>query len=272
MNKNETLTLWLSVGMGLFAVMLIYSYTQDAKKKVSEEYGKQTTVVTAKTTIPEMQTVQEEMLEVIQVPEKFLQPGAATSVEDIVGLVALAPIRAEEQILKNKVIKPGIETGLSLQITPGKRAFTLPVSEVNGVAKLLKPGDRIDIIGGVSVGKGSGAKEKYVKVLLQDVTILATGVEIVHELPRVHQELGGEDYIVNTRKQNDFNSITVEVDLREAQKLAYLLYTNRDQLYFALRHPADSSISAGKNKLGTSIDQIIQVDTKRTPAANQRGR
>ena len=256
MNKNETLTLWLSVGAALFAVILIYSYTQERTAEISKTFGVQTTVVTARETINEMQTVQEDMVELKQVPESFIQPGYAGQVEDVVGLVALAPIRKGEQILKNKVIKPGVETGLSLQVSPGKRALTLPVDEVRGVARLLKPGDRVDILAALDVGKGGAAQEKYIKTILQDVVILAAGLQIVHELPRLHEEVSGQDYIVNTRRKNDFSSVTVEVTPREAQNLVYILSSNPNSLFFTLRHPSDNSLNTLshvnlKNVLGT---------------------
>ena len=243
MNKNETLTLWLSIGAALFAVVLIYSYTQEKSMEISKTFGVQTAVVVAKENIHEMQTVQEDMVELQQVPEKFIQPGFAGQMEEVVGLVALAPIRKGEQILKNKVIKPGVETGLSLQVSPGKRALTLPVDEVRGVARLLKPGDRIDIIASLSVGKGGASQEKYIKTLLQDVVILATGPQIVHELPRLHEEVGGEDYIINTRRKNNFNSVTVEVSPREAQNLIYIVDTDPKALFFSLRHPSDNGLN-----------------------------
>ena len=256
MSKNETLTLWISVGAALFAVVLIYSYTQEKSMEISKTFGVQTAVVTAKENIHEMQTVQEDMIELKQVPEKFIQPGFAGQMEEVVGLVALAPIRKGEQVLKNKVIKPGVETGLSLQVSPGKRALTLPVDEVRGVARLLKPGDRIDILAALSVGKGGASQERYIKTLLQDVVILATGLQIVHELPRLHEEVGGEDYIINTRRKNDFSTITVEVSPREAQNLVYIIDTDPKNLFFSLRHPSDNGLNtlhhvSLKNVLGT---------------------
>ena len=75
--------------------------------------------------------------------------------------MTLSPINRGEQVLQNKVIKPGPETGLSLQIAPGKRALSLPVDEVRGISRLLKPGDRIDIITALDIGRGDVKKEVY---------------------------------------------------------------------------------------------------------------
>ena len=243
MNKNETLTLWISVGSALFAVMLIYSYTQKKSAELTKNFGALTTVVVATENVSDMQTVQENMLELKEVPESFTQPGYARQMEEIIGLVALAPILKGEQVLKNKVIKPGPETGLSLQVSPGKRAVTLPTDEIRGVAHLLKPGDRVDIIVALDVGSSGISQKKYIKTLLQDVVILATGVSIVNELPRIHEEIEGDDYVYtkNLRTENKFSSVTVEVSPSHAQSLVYILSTNPSSLFMALRHPSDNT-------------------------------
>ena len=56
MNKNETLTLWLSIGAAVFAVMLLYSYTQEKSAQVAQKFGAMTSVVTAVKEIGEMET------------------------------------------------------------------------------------------------------------------------------------------------------------------------------------------------------------------------
>lgn len=240
MGKNETLTLWISVGAALFAVMLVYSYIQKKSKEVTKAFGVRTSVVVATGDINEMETVQESMVELQQVPESFVQPGYAKQIEDVVGLVTLSPINKGEQVLRNKVIKPGPETGLSLQIAPGKRALSLPVDEVRGVSRLLKPGDRVDIITALDMGEGM-SKKKYIKTILQDVVILASGMNIVNELPRIYEEVGDQGYVKNLRTENKFSTITVEVSPREVQNLVYILSTNPGSLFFSLRHPSDNS-------------------------------
>lgn len=263
MGKNETLTLWISVGAALFAVILIYSYTQKKSAEVARTFGVQTSVVVAITDINEMETVQENMVELQQIPESFVQPGFAKQIEDVVGLVALSPIGKGEQVLQNKVIKPGPETGLSLQIAPGNRAITLPVDEIRGVGRLLKPGDRIDILTALDVGGGL-SKEKYIKTLLQNVVILASGLEIVNELPRIYEDVG-KGYIRNLRTENKFSNITVEVSPRDAQSLAYILATNPGSLFFTLRHPSDNeSIPVMPTGLAGLLGQQTKKPSKKT--------
>lgn len=265
MNKNETLTLWISVAAAVFAAFLIFSYTQEKTKEISKVYGVQTTVITASQPIYEMQTIQEYMVQPSQIPEEFVQPGHVRQMEDVVGMVALAPINPGEQILSNKVIAPGPETGLSLQVSPGKRALTIPVNEKRAVARLLKPGDRVDMVVALDMETGGGQK-RYIKTLMQDVVILAAGVRVSGELPRIREETDGGDYIKNLRTENNFSTLTVEATPIEAQKIIYLLSTNPEGIYFTLRHPSDNSFLELRQ---VELADVLGGGVTRTPAQNR---
>ncbi|MGE0762786.1 MAG: Flp pilus assembly protein CpaB [Bdellovibrionales bacterium] len=238
MNQNETRTLWISVGAALFAVFLLYSYTEQKSRDVLEKYGKKSRVVTAAKDINEMETIDESMLELVERPDSFREPTAVSDPEAAVGLVALAPIKKGEQILESKIMRPGPVTGLALQVAPSKRAVTLPIDEMRGVSKLINPGDRIDLVAALDVGKGA-SQRREVKTLMQDVTVLATGVRITNELPRLYERMGKDDYIKNLRGDTTFSTITIEATPEETQKLIYILSTSPGSLFVTLRHPSD---------------------------------
>ena len=237
MSKNETLILWLSVGLAIFSVMLIYSYTQEKSDELTKKFGTKTSVVVSNQDIRDMETIDESMIQLQEVPLDFTQPGYVTSMEDAVGLVALAPIQAGEQILSNKLVRPGPVTGLSLQVTPQNRALTIPVDEMRGVAKLIKPGDRIDILAVLDIQ--GGVVSRRVKTILQDVVILATGLNIMNELPRLYTQSGSEDFIENIRAKADFSTITIEATPQEIQELVFILSSSPTSLFVTLRHPTD---------------------------------
>ena len=266
MNKNETLTLWLSIGLGLFAVMLLYSYTQEKSAALTKKFGARTSVVVASTNINEMETLDDSMLQMVELPLDFVQPGYLVNIEDAIGLVALAPIRKGEQILNNKIVKPGPVTGISLQVTPEKRALTIPIDEMRGVAKLIKPGDRVDIIAALDMRDQSGTK-KYIKTVLEDVVILATGLNIMNELPRLHEEVGSQNYIRNIRSNYDFTSITIEAKPNEIQNLVYILSTSPGSLFLSLRHPSDRAKAKKNMRDAISIENIVG---KKRALASQR--
>lgn len=269
MNQNETRTLWISVGSALFAVFLLYSYTQEKSAELTKKFGAKQRVVVAAQDINDMETIDETMLQTEEKPVNFIEPQAVSDPEQVVGMVALAPIKKGEQVLASKVIKPGPLTGLALQVSPSKRAIAIPVSEVNGVSKLLNPGDRIDIVAAIDVGKGM-AQHREVKTLMQDVTILATGLRVANELPILYEKVGNSEALKNLRGDTAFNTITVEASPEESQDLIFLLSTSPGALFLTLRHPSDhqkkrfpeSTIETLLGKVSTDM-----LNLPRAPAA-----
>ena len=270
MNPNETRTLWISVFSGLFAVFLIYSYTQEKSAELTKKFGAKEKVVVAVKDINEMETINETMLQIIERPVDFIEPKAVNDPELAVGKVALAPIKQNEQILESKIMEPGPITGLSLQVTPGNRAVTLPVDDIRGIAKLIKPGDRIDLIAALDVGAGK-KQRREVKTIMQDVVILATGVKVINELPRLFEEQGDKTYVQNLRADTSFSTITIEATPKKAQDLIYILSTSPGSLFMTLRHPSDNTknnlrVSTVESVLGKVTRPTVRKQLKRLPA------
>ena len=240
MNPNPTRTLWISIGMGIFAMFLIYSYSQEKKAEYDRRYGTSKRVLVAAKDILEMSTIDETMIEYQEYPVDFIQPGALTEPDLIINKVASAPIKKGEQILNTKLLSLGANTGLSTQVAPGKRAVSLPVDETRGVSKLLQPGDRIDILASVEVGKGAN-KEIEVKTLMQDVVVLATGLKITNNIPRLLEknQYSNEAVFRNLNGDTTFTAITIEATPQEAQSLVYMMATAPGSLFLTLRNPND---------------------------------
>lgn len=238
MNQNETRTLWISVGAALFAVFLLYSYTQQKSAELTKKFGAKQRVVIASQDINEMETVDDTMLQVVEKPVDFVEPQAFSDPEQAVGMITLAPIKKDEQVLRTKLVKPGPTTGLSLQVSPSKRAIALPITENNAVSKLINPGDRVDVIAALDVGKGPDV-HREVKTLMEDVVVLSTGLRVVNELPVLLERQGKEEFLKSIRSDTSFTTITVEASPEQAQDLVFLLSTSPGSLFVSLRHPSD---------------------------------
>ena len=63
-----------------------------------------------------MQTIDETMLDIEERPAQFAEPGTIKDPLDAIGRIALAPIKAKEQVLESKILEPGPETGLSIKL------------------------------------------------------------------------------------------------------------------------------------------------------------
>lgn len=243
MNSNETRTLWISLAAGLFAALLLYSYSQEKKKEYDGLYGKMANIVIARVDIAEMRTIDDTMLEIAQRPADFVEPGVIAETDLAVGQVAAVPIKKGEQILGTKLLQPGPDTGIALQVSPTKRALSLPVDEVRGVAKLIRPGDRIDISAAVDTGRGLNQRRE-VSLIMQDVPVLATGLAIRNNIPRLFElDSNGKNITqISLSGDSKYNTITIEVNPKEAQDLIYLMTTNPGNIFLTLRNPNDRQV------------------------------
>jgi pilus assembly protein CpaB len=264
MESNETKTLWISVGSAIFAVFLLYSWSQEQKAAVHKKFGSKKQVVVAAKDIGEMEPIDESMLEIAEMPEDFMQPQAIQNPESVIGQMAAAPIKKGEQILDTKLLLPGKDSGLSMQITPGKRALTIPIDDMRGIARLVKPGDRIDLILALDTGSGI-EKKKEVRTIMQDVPVLAVGQNIVDTVPAQLEEDGKDNFLLNNlRKVTNYTSITIEGSPTEIQLLTYILSTNPGALFSVLRNPNDRYINPLKTV--DSDDVMGKVKSSRIPA------
>jgi pilus assembly protein CpaB len=135
--------------------------------------------------------------------------------------VVLAPMQKNELILKTKITGPGQRASLSSLLEDGKRAVTVRVDDVRGVAGFVLPGDRVDVVLIRSVPGPSGSTENISDVLLQHVKVLAV------------------DQLANERQETPTvaKAVTLEVDTGQAQKV--LLATNVGKLSLILRQAGE---------------------------------
>ena len=245
MGSNDTRNLWLSIGAGVFATFLLYSYSQEKKAEYDKRFGSTKRVVVAKEDIAEMQTIYDTMVETKEMPADFIQPDTINVPDEIIGNVAAVPIRKGQMIVKNNLLTPGPDTGISLQVAPSKRAVTITVDEARAVAKLIRPGDRVDVIAAVDTGKGV-QQRREVFIMMQDVVVLATGVSVVNNIPRMFEldSTGKNLTQIALTGDTKYTTITVEATPKEAQDLIYIQSTSPGNLYFVLRNPNDRTIPA----------------------------
>ncbi|MBI1273611.1 MAG: Flp pilus assembly protein CpaB [Alphaproteobacteria bacterium] len=62
------------------------------------------------------------------------------------GTVVRSGVREGEPVMKNSVLRPGEKGFLAVVLQPGMRAISVKLTPVTGVAGLIFPGDRVDVI------------------------------------------------------------------------------------------------------------------------------
>jgi pilus assembly protein CpaB len=72
-------------------------------------------------------------------------------------------------VLPGKVTGPGERATLSAVIAPGMTAVSIPLSETQGVAGLVMPGDRVNVM----LTRTLDLDQSYTDVLLQNIRVVA---------------------------------------------------------------------------------------------------
>jgi pilus assembly protein CpaB len=114
--------------------------------------------------------------------------------------VVIAAMDPNEAILASKVTGPGERATLSAVIAAGMTAVTVPLSETQGVAGLVMPGDRVNLVFTRTVDKD----QSFTDVLLQNVRVVAV------------------DQIIDQRSEKPaaIRSATLEVMPQDAKRVA----------------------------------------------------
>ena len=153
-------------------------------------------------------------------PADALPQGGFRTIKDVLAhgkRVVLTAIEANEPVLASKITGQGSRATLSAMLDEGRKAMTIRVNDVDGVAGFVLPGDRVDIMLSRTIDKGNATND----VVLKNVKVLAI------------------DQLADERadKPSVAKAVTLEVDMAGAQKLS--LASQIGTLALALRKAGD---------------------------------
>ncbi len=248
----RTTRTWVMLGVavlaGLLAVLL-------ASKWLNEKSGSGVAkVAVAATDISLGQRLTPELVQMVDWPTGSMPPGAVKKPAELDGRVLRTNVMRGEPVLESKLAPVGTKGGLSAVIGEGKRAITVRVNDVIGVAGFALPGNYVDII--VNTQRESGdarARDKNIsKIVLERILVLAVAQEVSRDetKPRV------------------VNAVTLEVTPDQAEKID--LARSVGTLSLVLRNQVDPQAveTAGATK-STLLDEVevVKVAEAAKPAA-----
>mgnify|MGYP000146641755 CR=1 FL=1 len=134
-------------------------------------------VAVAATDLAIGQQLQPEHIKMIDWPSGSVPAGAFADPALLKERVSRISVQRDEPILENKLAPKGTKGGLSAVIAEGKRAITVRVNDVVGVAGFALPGNYVDVI--VSTKDESKGKDEQniSKIVLEKILVLAVGEE-----------------------------------------------------------------------------------------------
>lgn len=183
----------------------------------------------------------EAMVRTVNWPRDSVPPGAFANPKTLDGRVVRVSLTHGEPVLESKLAPVGTKGGLSAVIGEGRRAITVRVNDVVGVAGFALPGNYVDVI--VNTQEGSNrtdTQQSISKIVLEKILVLA-----------VAQQVNRDDTAPKV-----VNAVTLEVTPEQAEKLD--LARSVGTLSLVLRNQVDRDIlrTGGATKQ-TLLDQPV---------------
>lgn len=213
---RSVLVLALALVAGLMATAL-------AARWLLARSDQTASVVVAAADIPLGTPLEASMLTTVAWPPGRMPEGAAPDPGALLGRVTRSALTRHEPVLEGKLAAAGARGGLAAAIAPGKRALTVKVNEIMGVAGFALPGSLVDVMVHTRLDearRSDGASMS--KIVLERILVLAVAQESSREAtaPKVAA------------------AVTLEVTPEQAERLD--LARSVGALSLALRNPADT--------------------------------
>lgn len=119
----------------------------------------------------------EEAVRVEHWPAPIVPDSAFGDPAQMVGRVSRIPIFSGEVIVSGRLADEGVGPGLEARIPRGKRAMSLRVDDVSGIAGMIQPESRVDLLLTLDTPSGGGT-QRTGKLFMSNMKILAMGTEV----------------------------------------------------------------------------------------------
>lgn len=225
----------ISLILGLFAAVSVYSYLGEMERKANIA-ANLVPVLVPKTDIDPGTRLDATMFSVEEIPADFRHTAALTTREEVKGRFAGERLLAGEQVLASRLVSAEDKSSLSYKVSPGHRALTVPVNTVSGVAGYILPGDRVDVVATLALNDGSSDDTVS--------TLIAAGIRVLAVGPHTAGQQGKEQLVVD--------SVTMDVPAEYVS--AIFLALDRGTLRLVLRPVEDGT---GKNVIPLTLDQLV---------------
>jgi len=197
-NSRAIVIIGVALVLALGAVVL-------AAKWMGEQGPAGTRVVVAAADIGQGARILPASLQLTDWPTGSLPPGAITDIKLLEGRIARGEIARGEPVLESKLAPAGTLGGLSSVVASGKRAMTVRVNDVVGVAGFALPGNYVDILVNLAPTNSDLAQNagSISKIVLERILVLAVAQESA----------------VDDTKPRVVNAVTLELTPDQVEKL-----------------------------------------------------
>jgi len=207
--------------LAMFAAS-IYWWVLTSKERSLAKMQETAQVLIAKYDIPARTVIKEDLVEVVNMPRQYMQQDAqeirtGSDIKMVSNLVTAVRIPKGNQITLSALVSLSPEAGLSVKVPPGYRGCAMPMD--NELMRLIKPGDRVDLLVTFDAVMADGRKEKVTATLLQNVLVLGVGSNLGQGMSSI-QAKSKDAQVSADQAFSDKGVISLALNPDESQYLA----------------------------------------------------
>lgn len=196
MRSRGFMMLFIAAIAGLAAVFLAARWMQN-------QGGEKGRIAVANADIELGGRISPEMIRMTDWPEGSVPTGAFGEAAKLEGRVVLVSIQRGEPLTETRLAPIGTKGGLSAVVPEGKRAMTVRVNDVVGVAGFALPGTYVDVMVNTQDGQRGDRDHSISKIVLERILVLAVAQEADRD----------------STKPKVVNAVTLELTPKDAEML-----------------------------------------------------
>ena len=183
-------------------------------------------------------------LKLVNLAEKDLPKTAVLDRKAAVDRVLLYPVNASETLTTSKLTGLSTADGIPATIAPGRRAVSVPITDVSAAGGLVQPRSRVDVL----FTRSGSLSESLTTLILEDVEVMSVG-----RLTEAGQPVDPR------APRSSQQAATLLVTPEESRKLEFA--KNHGKISLALRNPLDRS-TIQDNTPATAFDIDPMFDSR----------
>jgi pilus assembly protein CpaB len=171
MNFKNAIPLAVAIVLGGVAAKVGHDLVAHQKAAAAISNASVARMIVAKDGIAPGTILTAELLGFVTVPVATVPPGSFADGVVLSKRVTIVSLMKGQPIMENMLAPEGSSNGLTAIVPDGYRAVTLDVNEVSGVAGLLVPGCRIDVVTTIPAESG----QMVARTIARNLEIVAVG-------------------------------------------------------------------------------------------------